>query len=294
MARLFCGHDRIARSVSDFVLITIARNRAQQAPIAINAGVGMALVALSFARPGADPAARLLAAPLMLAFWTVIGLRAAFFVPSELPAAWAFAVHAPAASVSYARGVCAAIIGFVVPLAAVLAYAVGGWRQLVVTALLVVALAQGVALTISALPFTCPYRPGHAKLKTRWPIYLVTAYTFAYGLPNVPILVVVIAIVALEIVLTRSSRRQWTVAAIAGDSRDENAATTLDLITGTDTVPEITIGSVAEAKEPPWRGTLADVRGTPFACSGESEPSAASSSERWHSPSAPTSRCSRL
>jgi hypothetical protein len=112
IARVLCRKDRLARVVSDFVLTTIARNRPQQAPIAMNAGIGVALVAISLARQRADPAATLLAAPLMVAFWATVGLRAAFYVPSELPSAWAFVVNAPALFSSYSRGVRNAIVGW--------------------------------------------------------------------------------------------------------------------------------------------------------------------------------------
>jgi hypothetical protein len=86
IARALCRGDRLAHAVADFVLITVVRNRPQQTPIAMNAAIGIAVVALSVARSRALSSTSLLAAPSMLAFWAVIGLRAAFFVPSELRA----------------------------------------------------------------------------------------------------------------------------------------------------------------------------------------------------------------
>ena len=56
---------------------------------------------------------------------------------------------------------------------------VAAWHAAFV-ALMVVALIELVALTIDALPFTHPYRPGHAKLKSRWPLYLLGLFAFAY------------------------------------------------------------------------------------------------------------------
>ena len=90
LARAIGGSNRIAHAMSDFILTTIARNRTQQAPIAINAAVGLTLLILELARHPAGLAAAvrapeiLLATPLMFAFWTCIGMRAAFLVPSEL------------------------------------------------------------------------------------------------------------------------------------------------------------------------------------------------------------------
>jgi hypothetical protein len=35
-------------------------------------------------------------------------------------------------------------------------------------------------LTIDFVPFTRPYVPGHARLKTRWPLYVLGLYAFAF------------------------------------------------------------------------------------------------------------------
>ena len=53
---------------------------------------------------------------------------------------------------------------------------------------MVVALADFIVLTIDYLPFTRPYRPGHAKLKTRWPLYVLGAFSFSDGLARLELL----------------------------------------------------------------------------------------------------------
>jgi hypothetical protein len=40
-------------------------------------------------------------------------------------------------------------------------------------------LAEVISLTIDYVPFTRAYQPGHAKLKSRWPIYLLGMFAFA-------------------------------------------------------------------------------------------------------------------
>lgn len=138
----------------------------------------------------------MLAAPLVLVFWTCIGLRASFFVPSELPAAWSFRANAPAATSAYALGTRAAIIALAGPpavlVAVALAMLIGGWLAALLHAsfvlLLVVALADFIVLTIDDIPYTRPYKPGHAKLKTRWPLYLFGAYGFGNGLASLELL----------------------------------------------------------------------------------------------------------
>jgi hypothetical protein len=202
VARPMLGPNREAQAVCDFILATIARNKTQQAPIAISAAIGLAMLILGVVRQRGDIMAAahapafVLAAPLVLVFWTCIGLRASFFVPSELPASWSFRANARAATSAYALGTRAAIVALVGPPAVLSALAlatlIGGWLTAVFHAsfvlLLVVAFADFVVLTIGDIPFTRPYQPGHAKLKTRWPLYVLGAYGFGNGLASLELL----------------------------------------------------------------------------------------------------------
>jgi hypothetical protein len=193
IAALLTGRDPMARAISNFILATIARNRAQQAPIAINAAIGLAIAVAGLSRGAADiasllrPRTAVLWIPLVLGYWTIIGLRAAFFVPSELPASWSFRSNAPDHARAYWSAVRASMIAFIVPpvlLIDLLLAPLLGWRMAVsyalVTSAVVILLAEVVALTIDFIPFTRAYRPGHAKLKTRWPLYLLGLYVFAF------------------------------------------------------------------------------------------------------------------
>ena len=47
LAMLITGRDRVARATSDFVLTTLARSRVQQAPIAIAAALGVAIISVA-------------------------------------------------------------------------------------------------------------------------------------------------------------------------------------------------------------------------------------------------------
>jgi hypothetical protein len=191
LARLIAGRDRIARATADFVVTTIARNRAPQAPIAINTAIGLAMVVAALARGGGvqalmHPRTIVLWIPLALAYWAAIGLRASFFVPSELPAAWMFQANAPGRSRAYWSAVRASLVALLVPPVAAIALALGPlvswrvavWHGLFVTAI-VILLAEMIALTIDYVPFTRAYPPGHAKLKSRWPIYFFGLFVFA-------------------------------------------------------------------------------------------------------------------
>jgi len=52
-------------------------------------------------------------------------------------------------------------------------------HTLVVTAVLVLTV-EWLSLTVKFIPYTRAYEPGHAKLKTRWPLYLMGMFLVAY------------------------------------------------------------------------------------------------------------------
>lgn len=255
IARLLAGRTAVARATADFVIMTIARNRSQQTPIAINAAIGLALAVITVTRYGGTfaaftrPRTLTLSIPLVLAFWAAIGMRAAFFVPSELPAAWTFRTNAPNQSRGYRRAICAAIIGCLgVPAVLVAAIALlptrDPWaigRHATFVLLLVVALAQILTATVDFLPFTRPYRAGHAKLKTRWPLYLASSYFFAYGAAKLELwawtqdrgfailVACLVGVIVVIEVVGRHAGARLSVESPEGFSEDEDGVTVLDL-----------------------------------------------------------------
>ena len=193
IARLMIGRSQLARAASDFVLSTIVRNGTQQATIAINAAIGLMLIVGALLRTSGDvtlfmrPRTAVLWIPLVLVYWIGVGLRAAFFVPSDLTAAWAFRFNGPLHAAAFWSGTRAAAVGFLVPLALVadlllvplLGLRAAAWHAAIVVAV-ALAMAEAVALTVDFVPFTRPYEPGHARLKTRWPLYAVGFYICAF------------------------------------------------------------------------------------------------------------------
>lgn len=255
LARWLVGGNAVARATVDFILITIARNRAQQAPIAINAAVGLAIVVAALSSRAGDlaalvrPRTAVLWIPLVMAYWTTVGLRASFFVPSELPASWSFQANAPEAGRAYWSAVRASMMAFLIPptllLIAVLfvpllGWRVAGWHALVVCAM-VILLVEVVALTIHYIPFTRAYEPGHAKLKTRWPVYALGLYAFAYlpvrlelrilGTPAALLKTVacIAAVIALLEVVGRRTAGKWMVRPREESADDPFGVTMLDI-----------------------------------------------------------------
>jgi hypothetical protein len=194
LAALIAGPDRVARAISDFILTTLARSRVQQAPIAIAAALGVAIISVAIvSREGGlaelrTPRTVVLWIPIVLGYWVVVGLRAAFVLPTELKAAWAFRVHSQLPSASYWSGVRAAMFAFAIgPALLVDAFVVApllGWRVAAIHApivtLAIAITAQCASLLADGVPFTRAYPPGHARLKTRWQLYLLGMWAIAY------------------------------------------------------------------------------------------------------------------
>jgi hypothetical protein len=256
VARGCVGRDLIAQATSEFILLTIARNRLQQAPMAIAAAIGLAFIVGSLSGTAIrfdgtmPPTSAVLWVPLALAYWMAVGLRAAFFVPSELAAAWSFRANAPVLSASYWSATRAAMIGILLPpmvaLSALLALLVGwriaAWHTLFV-ALMTVLLVQVAMLTFAQIPFTRAYEPGHMKLRTRWPFYTVACYVFA-SLPvriemqalapvrPAAMVVRLVGIVVMILVLDAIGRRKartWTVDTPEVSVSDAERLSVLDL-----------------------------------------------------------------
>jgi hypothetical protein len=208
VAAFIAGRDLTARAISDFVLITLARSRVQQAPIAIAAALGVTIISVAIVtREGGltelrTPRAAVLWMPIVLGYWIVVGLRASFALPSELNAAWVFCVHSrlpafdsnrtapagPQSLVSYWSGVRAAMFAFAVGpalfLNAVAVLPLLGWRVAAIHSLIVMLAiaitAQSASMLVGGVPFTRAYPPGHAKLKTRWHYYLLGMWAISY------------------------------------------------------------------------------------------------------------------
>jgi hypothetical protein len=224
-ARLLERRDPVAFAVSEFVLTTLGRSRLHQVPVAVCAAVG---VVMSLVEPPAvwlRGETRLLGAPFMLAYFAAVGLRSAFFVPSDVRAAWPLRVWPPEPAMARVAGVRASILVlialptlvFATTVAQVLVGPLGAALHAALTLLVVVMLAEAVALSIDDVPFTRAYPAGHAKLRTRWPVYALGAYALAYGVVELELrawrgsgtaaVVLGAAVVAAAVVITMARRR---------------------------------------------------------------------------------------
>jgi hypothetical protein len=255
VARVLVGRDMVARATADFILLTLARTREPRVPIAINAAIGATLVVAALSTHTRNlaslthPRTAVLWIPLVLSYWIAVGVRASFFVPSEAPAAWVFRLHArndPSASWLAVR---ASMMALVVPptvlIAAVvmvplLGWGAGAWHVLFALAMAVLVV-QVLTLTLRHIPFTRPSQPGHAQLKTRWWIYVVGLFTFAYGparwelgtlgdpIALFEAIALMAAAIALLEVVGRRTVRNWSVESEDEASNDLSSLTVLGL-----------------------------------------------------------------
>ena len=238
MAIALGGRNSVASATADFILLTLTRNRTPQTLVAVNAAVGVALACggLTQIRDFASLTranAAVLWIPLVLAFWLIVGLRAAFFVPSELPSAWMFAANAPERTAGYWAAVRAAMLTIVVPpvvaAASLITVPLLGWavaaRHTLFVCAMAIVMVEAAAVTVDFVPFTRAYEPGRAKLKTRWWLYVSGVYLSAWWPARLELAildrpsafaaclaVLVVAIAAFEIAGHRRVNR-WSIPA---------------------------------------------------------------------------------
>jgi hypothetical protein len=169
-----------AKGIADFILLTLVRSPAQRMPVIVTTAIAVTMIATALTRPPTtlaslmQPRPAVLWIPLVLAYWITIGLRASFYMPSELAAAWTFRNNGGERRADAPfLGSRAAMMAIVLPAAIVISAAVTwlllGWKIAAFHSVFVAAMTalwvELSALTIPHIPFTQAYAPGHARLK---------------------------------------------------------------------------------------------------------------------------------
>jgi hypothetical protein len=184
------------RGATHFMLLTLGRVGRLKLVLATAFGVAVALslpFVLSWTRRGevpAFPSMSQIAVPFVWVICILIGLRAAYSVPSDLPAAWIFTTGVKphrigiraARAVNLVFGACipTAICGLLyarfwnVTIALYCAFAVFG---------LAVLMGELLLGGIAHVPFTRAYNPERAQLQARWPLYLAGGVLFLEFMP---------------------------------------------------------------------------------------------------------------
>lgn len=191
IARLAAFGDPQVRALAEFSVATIARNRPARSRLAVTSALALVLVTAGLAS-GTDEVAALMAPradvlwiPLVVAFWTAVGARAALRVAIQPPALWMFA-SVPTTPGGRARAATAVVAAFVLPRTCVATAALVpliGWRlaadHTALVLALTVLLVHLAGRRIDELPFKGRPTTAEATLKGRWALYFVGLYFFA-------------------------------------------------------------------------------------------------------------------
>jgi len=195
LATVTLSHVAPSRGILAFTLATFTRSRRHVFVVLTYIGIGVALAAVSVVAATVRrtivldvPAAYLLALPLVLMFFTAVGLRVAFGIPVEIDANWVFLLCSTRVrhAASGTRGALLALA--VYPIAAtvtavawLLGWGAGvaatvGLFEIVAGALLVEAVTYGW----HTIPFARTYAPAVETLKSKALVILVPLNLFAY------------------------------------------------------------------------------------------------------------------
>lgn len=220
------GHNPHERSIAQFMLAAIARAHQQRLILAVACGVAITMLAPAllmyvdganidtFDRYWSDhgPFAQLrvlhvlahysnfdtppvslslVSAPLLLNVAVVWGLRVAISIPSDLQAAWPFAVSpAPMFAGRNAVRRLMVLVGVIMPLSAIapvwlMTYGWSHtWPLLVACTLGMLAMVDGTLWGFVGIPCAKPMSASRSNLMSRWPLLLLLVYFQTYVFPS--------------------------------------------------------------------------------------------------------------
>jgi len=183
------------RSVLTFTVTTLLRSRPHRLIVTAYLGAALAVGTVSVIAGGlrgavtfAEPVASLLALPLVLLFFLTTGLRAAFAVPSDMDANWAFRLSRPRVLSAIDATSIAVFLLATAPVCASsgLVGLLLGWSRHDVLVVVALDAMCGAVFIESALrdwkivPFTCA-RSGDAEaIKSRWLGQILPLLLFAF------------------------------------------------------------------------------------------------------------------
>jgi hypothetical protein len=228
------GGRRVVRSaVRQFTIRTLSRSRQHRTLLALYMGLGLAVIVSSilplalqrgmaaFERPNIA----ILAAPLVMMFVALVGMRVAFAIPVDIKANWVIRLREPNEIGSAMDGAFTAMLGWAVApfvfLAAFSAGALWGFgvagQHAIVTGLLGWLLAELLVVRLCKIPFTCTYLPGRSEVKTLWPLYFTAFTTFTYSMASLELqmlrsprmLIWFVVLVSGAAATARFARRRW-------------------------------------------------------------------------------------
>ncbi len=192
---------RRARAVFTFTVASLVRSRRHLMTVATYLGLGLAVAGTRIlsakvrgrALPLDEPFDYLLAIPLVVTFFMVLGVRAAFAAPTELGANWIFRVAGPREAAAHVPATRLACATFAVAPVSLLVIALGGlaWGFATSAQVALMHASSGVFLVAiafagqSAVPFTSGRMVSADSLKVTAPLGIVALHLYAFRLDDV-------------------------------------------------------------------------------------------------------------
>ena len=199
VARATILRNPVEQAVFGFATQSLARSQKHRLTISIYIGVALAFIVSGVLQPFirgravtlsfSEPTVQLLSIPLVLSFFTLVGLRVMFSVPTELRANWIFRMTESHDKAAYANGARKAMLLLVVMPIALMTFPMYWvlWDLRLAGAhtmfwlLLAALLTELLLVRFHKVPFACSYVPGKANVKLLWPVYLLAMTTYAYS-----------------------------------------------------------------------------------------------------------------
>jgi hypothetical protein len=192
------------RAIFGFVLASLLRSRRHALIVATHLGAAVAVAGIRLmaatvrGKPLAfdAPADYLLSIPLVLTFLLVVGLRAAFKVPTDVDANWVFRTSRPRTTTSWLQAVAVALVLLaVLPVtAAWLLVALSLWDVSAALSSAAMHVASGVMLVelmllgVDSVPFTRASVPASSGVRAGWAMLLVELHLYAFRLDDLQLL----------------------------------------------------------------------------------------------------------
>ena len=217
----------VVRSMFVFGVASLARSRRHTIQLATYLGMAIALAVLKLIPPLLklrgnlvldEPRTYTLAVPLVLIFFAVFGLRAAFQIPTELDANWVFRVAQPTVRDAVRASRWLILMLGVVPISMVwLLVTVTMWPTQAAIGSTLFDLTIGLLLTELALsnwtkiPFASAHEPATETLKSKAAFYVTALLMYQFIVPEIQIralrswrtTLIQVAILALIVVVLR-------------------------------------------------------------------------------------------
>jgi hypothetical protein len=242
-----------------FVLKTLARSAKHRLYFAAYAAVGLAfammgiLAVTAFSAQGnlrsvmMRPGVALLSIPLIISFFLLVGMRAAFGSPAELRANWMFQITAESNERKYLAGARKAMIALAIAplfLLTLVAYTVlwgpeASLLSVLFSTLLSLILMELLLGSFRKIPFTCSHLPGKGNLPLKGYLYWLAFMVYAYSMASLetwmfraPVewaVAIVVEIIILSSIISHRNHSFANGAGVEFEDKPLPAVQTLDL-----------------------------------------------------------------